>query len=254
MKNAHRNPLLICICGASPLEILWIKRGLNKRAEWREGSALYRFGTYLDQKVLLIQSGIGGKNIRRALRDLPLKYDIGLAINIGCTGSLVPYLRIAHINIPCKIKLDKQQGVNYMPQKEILVFARFTAISFRGGKAHFLPALTVKKALDREEKLALHRNDPELGCIDLESFYFARFFSEAHIPYLIVRAVSDTRDFSLPPVPYLSPFCWRRRTYMPKISKQLPNILRFHIALIQACWTNQRFINLLIRSIRKLEI
>lgn len=254
MQTTHKNPFLICICGASPLEILWIKRGLNKRAEWREGSKLYRFGTYLEQKVLLVQSGIGGKNIRSTLRDLPLKYDIGLAINIGCTGSLVPYLRIAHINIPCQIKLDKQQSVNYMPQKKILVFAHSTAILFKKGKSHFLPTLTVKKVLGREEKMALHRVYPKLGCIDLESFYFARFCSELHIPYLIVRAVSDTWDFSLPPVPFLSPFCWRRLTYMPKISKQLPNILRFHLAVIRACWTNQRFVHLLIRRIGKLEV
>lgn len=254
MKNILRNPFLICICGASPLEILWIKRGLNIKEERREGSALYRFGNYLDQKVLLVQSGIGGKNIRRALRDLPLKYDIGLAINIGCTGSLVPDLRTAHLNIPCQIKLDKQQGVNYTPQKKIFAFAYYTAISFKRGKSHFLPALTVKKAIDREEKMTLLRNDPELGCIDLESFYFARFFSGLHIPYLIVRSVSDTWDFTLPPAPYLSPLCWRRWAYMPRLSKQLPNILRFHLAVIQACWTNQRFINLLIHSIRKLKV
>jgi nucleoside phosphorylase len=236
------------------LEILWIKRGLNIESEWKEGPAFFRFGTYLDQKVLLVQSGIGGKNIRGALRDLPLKYDIGLAVNIGCTGSLVPYLRTAHLNIPSKIKLYEQKNLSYTPQKKTLGFARSVAISFKRGKSHFLPALTIKKVIHREEKIALLRNDPELGCIDLESFYFARFFSEVQIPYLIVRAVSDTCDFTLPPIPYLSPLCWRRRAYMPRLSKELPNILRFHLAVIKACWTNQRFINHLIRNIKRLDV
>ncbi|MGA1864203.1 MAG: hypothetical protein ACMUHX_04000 [bacterium] len=254
MKSLNVNPFLICICGASPLEIFWIKRGLKIKATWREGSALYLFGTYSGQKVLLVQSGIGGKNIRCALRDLPLKYDIGLAINIGCTGSLVPHLRVAHLNIPCQIRLYKQNNLNYTPNKKTLLFARSRAISFKRAKSHFLPALTIKKAMDREEKMALLRNDPDLGCIDLESFYFARFFSDIQIPYLIVRAVSDTWDFNLPPVPYLSPSCWRRWTYMPGISKQLPNILRFHIAVIKACWANQRFVRYLIRGIERPDV
>ena len=76
MKNSHKDHFLICICGASPLEIFWIKRGLKKRTECREGSAIYLLGAYLNQDVLLVQSGIGGKNIRGALRDLPLKSDI----------------------------------------------------------------------------------------------------------------------------------------------------------------------------------
>lgn len=254
MKSLRGNPFIICICGASPLEILWIKRGLKIKSEWGEGSVIYRFGTYSDQKVLLVQSGIGGKNIRRALCELPLKYDIGLAINIGCTGSLVPHLRIAHLNIPCQIRLHKQNNLNYTPKKKTLLLARSRAISFKRVKSHFLPALTIKKVIDRKEKIALRRNDPELGCIDLESFYFARFFSDIQIPYLIVRAVSDMWDFNLPPVPYLSPSCWYRRTYMPGISKQLPNILRFHLAVIRACWTNQRFVGYLIRGIKSPDV
>jgi len=215
---------------------------------------LYQFGTYLNKKILLVQSGIGGKNIRRALRSLPLKYDISLAINIGCTGSLVPSIRIAHLNIPCQIKLYKEQAMNFIPQKEVLAFAHSTANEFNRATSHFFPALTVKKVFDREEKMALHRNAPELGCVDLESYYFAQFFSKLQIPYLIIRAVSDTCELSLPPVSYLSPSYWKRWAHMPELSKQLPSILRFHLAVIQACWINQRFINFLLCRIRNLDI
>jgi hypothetical protein len=161
---------------------------------------------------------------------------------------------VAHINIPCQIRLYNQNNLNYTPKKKTLLFARYTAISYKRIKSHFLPALTIKKTINRKEKMALLRNNPELGCIDLESFYFARFFSEVNIPYLIIRSVSDTLDFVLPPTPYLSPLCWRRKAYMPGLSKQLPNILRFHIAVIKACWTNQRFVKHLIRSIKRSDV
>lgn len=253
MKNINTGIISICICGATPQEIFWIKRGLTGKTEWREGPSKYHFGTYMGQKTLLVQSGIGGKNIRRALRNLPSRLRIRLAINIGCTGSLSPYMRIAHLNIPPQIRLHMKEAALCMTEKRMLALACLTANSFRGSKVYFLPSMTVKRVFDREDKLDLHREFPDLGCVDMESYYFAQFFSQLSIPYLIIRSVSDTCNLRLPPFQYLNAFWWKRRRLIPRPVNQLPNILRFHLAVIMACWTNQRFISRLINNIPMLE-
>jgi len=239
---------MICICGATNLEIHWIRKVLIREEEWAQGSALYLQGSYQGKRILLIRSGIGAKNIRRALRHIPPDQKIALAINIGCAGSVMPHMRVAHLNIPVRIGLHMDETDEFVPERGLLAFAHNIAMAFKRRKVHFLPSLTVKKAFDREEKRALHHSAPELGSVDLESYYFARFFSEIHIPYLIVRSVSDTWDHRLPPVPYLSPSCWKSWRRMPRPSIELPNILRFHLGVILACWINQRFIHLFIRN------
>ena len=239
---------MICICGATPLEIYWLKKGMTKKAEWRAGSAQYYLGLYSNQKILLIQTGIGGKNLRHAIKGVFPHYDIRLAINIGCAGAIMPHMRIAHLNIPPMIGVHINHTY-YHPHSEWLQFARFTAMSFKRAKVHFFSALTIQAALDREDKKTLHKTSPDLGCVDLESYYFAQFFSDLQIPYLIIRAVSDTWDFSLPPIPYADPSCWKKWSCMPILSRQLPRILFFHLAVIRACWTNQRFIRYFVRML-----
>jgi nucleoside phosphorylase len=239
---------MICICGATHLETHWIRKALIREEEWGQGPALYLQGSYQGKSILLIRSGIGGKNIRRALRHIPPDHKIGLAINIGCAGSVMPHMRVAHLNIPVRIGLHMHEANDCIPEKGLLTFARSMAMAFKRTKVHFLPSLTVKKAFNREEKRVLHHSAPELGSVDLESYYFARFFSELRTPYLIVRSVSDTWDHRLPPVPYLNPSCWKSWRRMPRPSIELPNIVRFHLGVILACWINQRFINLFIRK------
>jgi len=252
-KEGHDSNKMIGICSATPLEIYWIKKELTKVTEWGTGSARFFQGVYLDQKILLIQSGIGRKNIRRALKGLFPYPEIRLAINIGCTGAIVPQMEIAHINIPPQIRLHIKNGY-YQPHHEWLNFAVDTAISFKRTKTHFFPALTIQTALDREGKLDLHRKAPDLGCVDLESYYFAQFFSERQIPYVIIRAVSDTWNLRLPPIPYLNPSCWKKWSCTPIFSRHLLHILLFHLAAIRACWTNQRFIRYFLDRIRMLEV
>ena len=240
----------ICICGATSQETFWIKKALTPQMEWKEGSAIYRLGTCSGKKICLIQSGIGRKNLIRALCKIPFDHNIILALNIGCTGSLLPYLKISNLNIPPQISLHLKKHSKQMPPKDLLYLALLTARSFKRIKAHFLPSLTVKKTFDKKDKLALHRTAPHFGCIDMESYYFAQFFSQHKIPYLVIRSVSDTRYFKLPPFPFLSPSCWKNKKsgLIPVPMSHLPCILRFHTALYFACWTNQSFVLALIKK------
>jgi nucleoside phosphorylase len=239
---------VICICGATHLEIHWIRKALIREEEWAQGSALYTQGSYQGKRILLIRTGVGAKNIRRALRLITPDQEIGLAINIGCAGSIMPHMRVAHLNIPVRIGLHMHETDECVPERGLLTFSRTVAMGFKRRKVHFLPSLTVKKAFNREEKRVLHHAAPELGSVDLESYYFARFFSELRIPYLIVRSISDNWDHGIPAVPYLSPSCWKSWRRMPRPSIELPNIVRFHLGVILACWVNQRFIRFFIRK------
>lgn len=247
-----KDPGLICICGATPLETLWLKRGLTGHIKWKEGPAWYQIGQYMGERVILVQSGIGGKNIRRALQNLPKNPRIKLAFNIGCTGALVPSMKTAHLNVSSRILLYTDNDTHYIPEKDMLDLARSAIINFKCPNAHFLPSMTVKGPFDREDKMALHKKVPDLGCVDLESYYFAQFFARLRIPYLIARSVSDTWNLRLPPSAGLNPFWWKRKRWLPAPVKQLPDILRFHLAAIMACRKNQKFAGYLIEQIRLL--
>ncbi|MBN2372764.1 hypothetical protein JXL19_03095 [bacterium] len=241
---------VICICGATPQEIFWIKRGLIGKTIWEKGRSIYYYGSYMGKRALLVQSGIGGKNIRRSLRNLPKELKIRLALNIGCAGSLMPYMKIAHLNIPPQVRLREKDAASFNTGKEMLALACSTAGSFRASKVSFLPSMTVKSAFDREDKIALHRESPDLGCVDMESYYFASFFSLLDIPYLIIRSVSDTWNFKLPPLTYLNPFWWKRHHLIPRPIDQVPNVLRLQFAVIFACYANQRFVSRLMNVIK----
>lgn len=240
-QRAETSPM-ICICGATPIETFWINKGICGKREWAIGSARFVKGTYLKHPVLLVQSGIGRRNMHRALSNLPDDRTIGSAINIGCTGALVPAMKVAHLNIPREIRLHPEGSVETVSEA-MFMHARSAAGAFRMGRVHFRPSATVNTAFDREQKHALRLKAPDIGCIDLESYHFARFFAQRGIPCLVARGISDTYNAVLPPVSWCDPSCWRRWHRMGIPSRKLLCTIRFHIALLMACWMNRRFVD-----------
>ncbi|MGA1795053.1 MAG: hypothetical protein ACMUIL_04250 [bacterium] len=218
-----------------------------RKREWAIGSARFVKGIYLKHPVLLVQSGIGRRNIHRALSNLPDDRAIAAAINIGCTGALVPEMKVAHLNIPQEIRLHPQGSVETVPEA-MFVHARSAAGAFGTAKVHFRPSATVAGAFDPEQKRALRLKAPDIGCVDLESYHFARFFAQRGIPSLVARGVSDTYDAVLPPVSWCDPSCWKRWHRMGVPSGKLLGAIRFHLAVLMACWINRRFVDQLLYS------
>ena len=50
----------------------------------------------------------------------------------------------------------------------------------------------------RDEKLILLQNYPNAGAVDMEAFYIAQYCTENNVPYILLKAISDTYNFNFP--------------------------------------------------------
>jgi adenosylhomocysteine nucleosidase len=149
-------------------------------------------GRRLPPGVLVAATGDGPRNAARVAADLCAHHRPSLVIGAGVAGALTPDLVLGDLVVAHRLV----DGEGEMPLPHSVLAVRASAK--RGALSGTL--LTVDRPLVAvSEKAAWAvRIGPHPAAVDMESAAWARVASARGIPFLIIRAVSDTAGEELP--------------------------------------------------------
>ena len=149
-------------------------------------------GRRLPPGVLVAATGDGPRNAARAAAELCARHRPSLVIGAGVAGALTPDLVLGDLVVGHR--LVDGEGETPLPHSILAVRASAKPGALSG------TLLTVDRPMVAvSEKAAWSvRVGPHPAAVDMESAAWARVASARGIPFLIIRAVSDTAGEELP--------------------------------------------------------
>ncbi len=150
-------------------------------------------GRLASRQVLLVETGEGAAAAEKGLEALLEEQDIEALIVVGVAGGLSPDLAVGDLVVASSVR-DEASTLG-SPDAALLQQALDSKSVVQGG------VVSVDKIV--VEPAAKHELWQSVGggafqVVDLESATYARLAVERHIPYLVLRAVSDTATEDLP--------------------------------------------------------
>jgi adenosylhomocysteine nucleosidase len=196
----------IVIIGAIKEEIAGIKQRMKIKGTHRFGHATVLDGEWLGHEILLVRSGMGMVRAEASLKAVTQQFSSKLIISIGYAGGLDAKLKSGDLLIAEKtlglakgdcLKFDEkgqtvQESVANEFVDKALLFSETLDL-----KSHCGALLTVDKPVLKPEHKKSLGKIYSVQAVDMETLALARFSRENAIPFLSVRAVSDTVDQEL---------------------------------------------------------
>ena len=145
-------------------------------------------------RIALEVSGMGPKNAERAARKMLEKLSLERLLIIGVSGAVTEGLGVG--TLIAAREIIAQDGSRYRPDRGLVEIAL--------ARSHALAGVVIsprKLVSTPEEKARIAlKARASRAVVDLESAAFADVAERAGVPYLVLRAVSDTADEALPSV------------------------------------------------------
>jgi adenosylhomocysteine nucleosidase len=154
-------------------------------------------GSYAGRPALLAQTGMGPKVAEGAAHRIMAAYPVKRLVSFGFAGALHPQLAVGDLVIYRQLWMA---GAPVRTPDEDW-YTRAQAMASRlGSPVHCLDGVTVEQVVsDPFMKRALAAAYPAQA-VDMESYVLAQAAAEHNVPFLAVRAISDTVDERLPPL------------------------------------------------------
>lgn len=178
--------------------------GLRKRVAVRESLVLKGWrlfgGSYAGRELLLMQTGPGRERAEGAVESLLERYPVGSLLSFGFGGALTDKLEVGDLVVCAAIRLgDDPDGGEPCEADPRMVSAAVAASKGSSMRVVVGSGVTVDRLVTgAEERERLHRAFGA-GVVDMESYWVGRLASARSIPFLALRAISDTPSESLLP-------------------------------------------------------
>jgi adenosylhomocysteine nucleosidase len=196
---------MLVLLGALGGEIAGLRRQMViEEASTERDYRIYK-GKYGSKNILLGQTGLGKENAERATKFILERHPAEALICLGFAGALIEGLKVGDIILSTTLYSgddQTQEGlrlrspsysdanlVSIATENQKVKMARF----FKGSSVTVANPVSEPKA-----KLALGKAF-RAEVVDMESYWIARIASVNRIPFLSIRAVSDTVKDTLPP-------------------------------------------------------
>ncbi len=187
----------LLICAAIPHEFKYIRRNLSPK-ELQSSTAGRAFTAQTaSAEITLLQTGIGIHNAESSIESLLKEVHPDLIISLGFGGALQEGVAAGELVRASKIIFlrSRTNGASSLKTTDIsLPKANLTgifgsSISFREGCI-----VTLENPMTKQEiRNVLPGNIPFPVC-DMETFALATIAARSHLPFVAVRAISDTSD------------------------------------------------------------
>ena len=163
-------------------------------------------GEWLGHGILLVRSGMGMVRAEKSLKAVTQQFSAKLIISMGYAGGLDPKLKSGDLLIAEKSlgmangdlfamdgdgQMTQELLANEFVDKAILVSETMDIKSHRG------TLLTVDKPVLKPEQKSLLGKKYSVQAVDMETLALAQFARVSGVPFLSVRAISDTVDQEL---------------------------------------------------------
>jgi len=149
------------------------------------------------KETLLVQTGTGRERAERAVRFVLEHYPARAIISFGFAGGLTPELSVGEIILCSTLCCNDGPSDSCRPDADL--FSRSLQIC-DGSITHQGKSVTVARPAPQPEVKRALAQAFQADVVDMESYWIARIANEKGVPFLAVRAVSDTVQERLPPV------------------------------------------------------
>lgn len=153
-------------------------------------------GRLAGHEVVIEVTGDGAHNARTGAEALLARRKFDTLLVLGVSGALTPALRTADLIVGARVR-DEEGRAHDASGAQVTALAQAT-----GGQPALI--MSARKIADTvEEKARLSRlasleADGRPAVVDLESAAYVAAASAAHVPWIVLRAVSDTAGEALP--------------------------------------------------------
>ena len=191
----------LCIIGALKDEIAGIRGRMDVQEVHSAGMGTVFKGTWHHQRILLVRSGIGRKLALQALDHICHQYSVSGILSIGFAGGLVPDLKLGDLVIADTIR---DVGTDVCLEETDLLPVDGLWVE-RALKLNFPEALvrwqgrvvTIDRPVCKPAEKRRLGKDCAAMAVDMESSVLLRAALKLEIPFLSVRAISDSVDQEL---------------------------------------------------------
>jgi adenosylhomocysteine nucleosidase len=185
----------VAVVFALDQEVRPFRLGLAVRRRQSIGTGELSLYEYRGGELALVRTGVGGRNIIRALDELSAVWRPNLLILIGFTGAADPQFRTSQVVLPHTIITTSGQT--------IAVTAAGLAVI---PGAILCTMVTVTRVYHHADKQRLFQEQGPGRVVDMESGFLAAWALEHRTPFAIIKAISDTYQFILPSGRFLTKF------------------------------------------------
>lgn len=182
----------LAVVSAFKEELAPLARRLPGKLKRRLEGQPFVLATFRREPVVLTWTGEGGGNATRGMRNLLEHFDLDGVIGVGVAGGCSPDLEAGSVLVTTRVRLGpetlRSPGDWGLPRDGLQEPSWGTLV-------------TVDEVVgDTAAKAALWEDlgRPRACAVDMESAYWAREALRAQVPFLLMRAVSDCAQESLP--------------------------------------------------------
>ena len=207
---------MIAILGALREEVSPLRKRMDLQETYSEATCKVFRGTFRGRDVVLAQTGMGKQRAQAATRLLLERYPIAYLVSFGFAGALAEELSagdvVLYSAVHCE-QADANSAVHcaetdadpkaspvpsYASSDDMLARAKR---GLRDEAVTFIcePGVSVRQVMLSPEDRGRLAEAHHATVVDMESYWIAEIASEKHIPFLIIRSVSDTRHEKLLP-------------------------------------------------------
>ncbi|MCO6017424.1 5'-methylthioadenosine/adenosylhomocysteine nucleosidase [Carnobacterium divergens] len=198
----------IGIIGAMEEEVILLKSKMTDTKEWTEAKADFIEGTLDGIEVVLVRSGIGKVNAAITTTLLLAKQDIDLVINTGSAGGIGQGLKIGDVVVSSEMAYHDVDAtvfgyvigqVPQMPARYVADTGIVEKVMEAAKKASLTPVKGLIVTSDsfiagKEATTKIMKNFPDVLAAEMEGAAIAQVCHQFDVPFVIVRAMSDTAD------------------------------------------------------------
>jgi adenosylhomocysteine nucleosidase len=195
---------VIAFLGALRQELAGLQRHVALKKVLAEPACILYSGEFRGREILLAQTGMGRARAEAGTRLVLDRYAATTVISFGFAGALAPNLRVGDI-VLCSTLHGTTAAtpgnpgpIPYHSDGRLLGLAQEalqrTTVRFLTGNSVTVPQVVCSP----KEKEELARAVPA-HLVDMESYWIARIAAEQRVPFLSLRAISDTHLDLLPP-------------------------------------------------------
>lgn len=199
----------IGIIGAMEEEIKILREKIQHPISWERADALFISGTLGPHEVIVVRSGIGKVAASVTTSLLIQQYGVNMVINTGSAGGIGQGLQVGDVVISEQLAYFDVDvtGFGYKPGQlpgglplyfqpsKYLIDTMVKAATATDLNARTGLIVTGDSFIDGPDKVAaILKNFPDALACEMEGAAIAQTARQFNIPFLVVRAMSDTAD------------------------------------------------------------
>jgi len=191
---------MLALLGALKEDISDLRKGIALKESYTWQNCHIYAGNYRGKSVVLAQTGMGRERAESATEFILGRYPVTALISFGFAGALKENLQIGDV-VLCSTLYSNNGAAKGNPcsSDSSLISLSLQALQGTVTRLSQGKSVTVAQAASSPDaKLALCQTF-DADIVDMESYWIGKIASAREVPFLAIRAISDTLQDSLLP-------------------------------------------------------